>query len=88
MRGWILDLYPGGPGEMVVWLKLEDGRATRLVDSWSPSIYIGAERARSLLFLFLFLTSVLLTFGIGLWSSSLTKFWVSSGVSSPILSYT
>ena len=43
MRGWILDLYPGNPGEMVVWLKLENGEAVRLVDRWSPSIFIGAD---------------------------------------------
>ncbi|HME18284.1 MAG TPA: DNA polymerase domain-containing protein [Nitrososphaerales archaeon] len=43
MQGWILDLYPGGPGEMVVWLKLEGGRAERLVDRWSPSIFIAAD---------------------------------------------
>jgi DNA polymerase-2 len=43
MRGWILDLYPGNPGEMVVWLKLENGEAIRLVDRWSPSIYIGTD---------------------------------------------
>jgi DNA polymerase elongation subunit (family B) len=42
MRGWILDLHPGRPGEMVVWLKLEDGTTTRLADSWSPSIFVGA----------------------------------------------
>ncbi|MBI3841420.1 MAG: hypothetical protein HY297_05670 [Thaumarchaeota archaeon] len=40
----ILDLYPGEPGEMVVWLKLEDGGTARLVDHWSPSIFIGAGR--------------------------------------------
>ena len=43
MRGWILDLYPGAPGEMVVWLKREDGEAVRLVDRWSPSIFIGTD---------------------------------------------
>ncbi|MDG6898886.1 MAG: hypothetical protein JRN24_04005, partial [Nitrososphaerota archaeon] len=43
MRGWILDLYPGDPGEMVVWLKLENGEAVRLVDDWSPSIFIGTD---------------------------------------------
>ena len=43
MRGWILDLYPGNPGEMVVWLKREDGQAVRLVDHWSPSIFIAAS---------------------------------------------
>ncbi|HKT22406.1 MAG TPA: DNA polymerase domain-containing protein, partial [Nitrososphaerales archaeon] len=43
MRGWILDLYPGRPGEMVVWLKLENGDPVRLVDRWSPSIFVGAD---------------------------------------------
>ncbi len=43
MRGWILDLYPGNPGEMVVWLKREDGEATRLVDRWAPSIFIATK---------------------------------------------
>ena len=28
---------------MVVWFKLENGEAVRLVDRWSPSIYIGAD---------------------------------------------
>ncbi|QQG48298.1 MAG: hypothetical protein HY247_05990 [archaeon] len=48
MRGWILDLCPGEPGEMVVWLKLDDGSVARLVDSWSPSIFIGADRGTDL----------------------------------------
>ena len=43
MRGWILDLYPGRPGEMVVWLKDERGEAVRLIDSWSPSFYIATD---------------------------------------------
>jgi DNA polymerase-2 len=42
MRGWILDLYPGNPGEMVVWFKRDDGQAVRLVDRWSPSIFIAS----------------------------------------------
>ena len=43
MRGWILDLYPGQPGEMVVWLKLEDGGSVRLVDRWAPSIFVNTD---------------------------------------------
>lgn len=43
MRGWILDLYPGAPGEMIVWMKLESGRAVRLVDRWAPSIFVGTD---------------------------------------------
>jgi len=42
LRGWILDLYPGNPGEMVVWLKLENGEARRLVDEWSPSVFVSS----------------------------------------------
>ena len=43
MRGWLLDLYPGNPGEMVVWLKLDDGRPARLADHWSQSIFIATD---------------------------------------------
>jgi DNA polymerase elongation subunit (family B) len=43
MKGWILDLYPGRPGEMVVWLKLENGGTRRLVDRWSPSIFVASD---------------------------------------------
>ncbi|MCL4355137.1 MAG: hypothetical protein JRN56_01855 [Nitrososphaerota archaeon] len=44
-RGWIFDLYPGGPGEMVVWLKTENGEAVRLTDRWSPSLFVGSNSA-------------------------------------------
>ncbi|MBI3023852.1 MAG: hypothetical protein HYY68_09065 [Thaumarchaeota archaeon] len=43
MRGWILDLYPGNPGEMVVWLKLENGDTKRLVDRWTPSVFVASD---------------------------------------------
>ena len=43
MRGWILDLYPGNAGEMVVWLKGEDGRGRRFVDRWAPSFYVSCD---------------------------------------------
>jgi DNA polymerase elongation subunit (family B) len=43
MRCWLFDLYPGNPGEMVVWLKLENGRSVRLTDRWTPSIFIATE---------------------------------------------
>jgi DNA polymerase-2 len=48
MWGWILDLYPGAPGEMVVWIKGERGEAIRLVDHWSPSFYIAADERADL----------------------------------------
>jgi hypothetical protein len=44
--GWILDLYPGNAGEMVIWSKREDGQLTRLVDRWSPSIFITTNDVR------------------------------------------
>ena len=33
---------------MVVWLKREDGQAVRLVDHWSPSIFIAADKMTDL----------------------------------------
>lgn len=41
-RGWILDLYPK-PGQMIVWLKKEDGSCVRLVDRWKPRIHVAGE---------------------------------------------
>lgn len=43
MRGWILDLYPGGPGEMVVWIKGEDETVHRFVDTWTPSLFVACR---------------------------------------------
>ena len=48
MKGWLFDLYPGNPGEMVVWLKLDDGTVARLVDHWSPSFFVGADQMQDL----------------------------------------
>jgi len=43
MKGWLFDLYPGGPGEMVVWVKTEEGRTARVTDRWAPSIFIATD---------------------------------------------
>jgi len=49
LKGWILDLYPGVPGEMVVWIKSEeDGRAHRLVDRWTPSLFVASKTPEEL----------------------------------------
>jgi DNA polymerase I len=40
--GWILDLYQK-PGQMIVWLKTQDGTCVRLVDRWTPKIHIGGD---------------------------------------------
>src|SRR3989442_3671696 len=49
MQGWILDDYPGKPGEMVVWLKLENGETRRFVDRWTPSIFVAAASRSDLI---------------------------------------
>lgn len=48
MRSWLLDLYPGRPGEMVVWMKSSDGRTTRLTDAWLPSMFASADNLSDL----------------------------------------
>jgi len=48
MRGWILDLYTESPGKMVVWLKLEGGETRRLVDRWTPSIFVASDSKQDL----------------------------------------
>ncbi len=40
--GWILDLYHK-PGQMIVWLKKQDGSCVRLVDRWNPKLRVGGE---------------------------------------------
>ena len=30
MKGWLFDLYPGDPGEMVVWVKTDEGKTPRV----------------------------------------------------------
>jgi DNA polymerase, archaea type len=40
--GWILDLYYK-PGQMVVWLKKQDGACVRLIDRWKPRIHVGGD---------------------------------------------
>jgi DNA polymerase elongation subunit (family B) len=40
--GWILDLYQKA-GEMIVWLKEQDGTCVRLVDKWTPKIHVGGD---------------------------------------------
>ncbi len=49
VRGWLLDLYPLEEGTMVVWIKCDDNRAVRLVDSWHHCIYVAADQKSLLL---------------------------------------
>ncbi|MGD0636544.1 MAG: DNA polymerase domain-containing protein, partial [Nitrososphaerales archaeon] len=38
-----LDVYPGRAGEMVAWLKKDDGGAVRLTDSWRNAVYVSSS---------------------------------------------
>ena len=40
-RGWILDAYPTGEGEVAVWVISETGQRVRLIDKFQPKIYIS-----------------------------------------------
>jgi DNA polymerase I len=44
VRGWILDVYPGNIGEMVVWLIAENGKRVRLTDRFQPKIYVSGKK--------------------------------------------
>lgn len=46
-RGWLLDIYPA-QGQMVCWIKQQDGRAVRLEGNWTPSIYAAADHRADL----------------------------------------
>ena len=46
--GWLFDAYPQGD-RMVFWIKREeDGRAVRLEDRWSHSIYVASDSKQDL----------------------------------------
>ncbi len=48
MKGWILDLYPGKPEEIIVWIKGEDSAVRRFVDRWTPSLFVGSKSSADL----------------------------------------
>ena len=43
VKGWILDIYPSGRGEMTVWIITENGERIRLTDKFQPKIYVSAK---------------------------------------------
>lgn len=45
-EGWILDIHHSlrKDGEMVIWLKQRNGKTICLIDKWSPSIYVYADK--------------------------------------------
>lgn len=44
VSGWIFDVYPSNPGEMVVWVIGENGERFRLTDRFQPKIYISGKQ--------------------------------------------
>jgi len=43
VQGWLLDVYPGEDGEMVAWIKKDDGSAVRLSDRWRNAVYVSSS---------------------------------------------
>jgi len=43
VRGWLLDVYPSGPGEMIVWIIAENGERVRFVDKFTRRIYVSGR---------------------------------------------
>jgi DNA polymerase, archaea type len=44
VKGWIFDVYPGGQGEVVVWIIGEQGERIRLIDTFHPNIYVSGSQ--------------------------------------------
>jgi DNA polymerase elongation subunit (family B) len=43
-KGWILDAYPSGQGEITVWVISETGERVKLTDKFQPKIYVSATQ--------------------------------------------
>ncbi len=44
VKGWILDAYPAGEGEIAVWIISETGERIKLTDKFQPKIYVSAKQ--------------------------------------------
>jgi DNA polymerase elongation subunit (family B) len=44
VRGWLLDVYPSGLGEVAVWIIGENGERVRLTDRFQPKIYVSGKQ--------------------------------------------
>jgi DNA polymerase elongation subunit (family B) len=44
VKGWILDAYPAGEGEIAVWIITITGERIRLTDRFQPKIYVSAKQ--------------------------------------------
>jgi len=43
VKGWLLDVYPSYPNEMIVWIIAENGERVRLVDKFVHRIYVSGN---------------------------------------------
>jgi DNA polymerase elongation subunit (family B) len=44
IKGWILDAYPAGEGEITVWVITEKGERVKLTDKIQSKIYVSAKQ--------------------------------------------
>ena len=44
IRGWILDVYPAGEGEIAVWIISKTGERIRLIDTFHPKICVSGKQ--------------------------------------------
>ena len=44
VKGWILDAYPAGKGEIAVWVISETGHRIRITDKFRPKIYVSTTQ--------------------------------------------
>jgi DNA polymerase I len=44
VKGWILDAYPEGEGEIAVWIISKSGERIKLADKFQPKIYVSAKQ--------------------------------------------
>jgi DNA polymerase elongation subunit (family B) len=44
VKGWILDAYPAGQGEIAVWIITEKGERIKLTDQFQPKIYVSGKQ--------------------------------------------
>jgi DNA polymerase elongation subunit (family B) len=44
VKGWILDAYPAGEGEIAVWIITETGERIKLIDRFQSRIYVSAKQ--------------------------------------------
>jgi DNA polymerase elongation subunit (family B) len=65
VTGWILDLYPSSLGQMAVWIITKEGERMRLVDEFTPTVYIsGNKEDLERLFTQLFTSRVVTSFNL------------------------